>query len=151
MGVRESEEVRWWHLRQRTGSETHTERYGVRGAFKPGGETVDLNPGYSMFNSHGHSWHRVVPPGLFEDHPEWFAEHTGVRTRPEGSYYKLCTSNPEVVAHFAESARDFFTRAPHRPMFSLSPTDARGWCECGPCRSLDEINPTARGTSQPAF
>ncbi len=141
MGVKDSEEVRRWHLRQRSGSETHTERYGVRGEFKPGAGTVDLNPGFSMSKRHDHSWHRLVPPSFYEKHPEWFAEHNGVRTRPEGTYYKLCTSNPEVVDYFAERAIKLFTDAPHATMFSLSPNDAEGWCECEECRKLDEITP----------
>ncbi len=86
--------------------------------------------GQSLQLYHGHNW-KVIPPEAFETHPEWFAEHGGARMPPTGQY-KLCISNPEVVEQFAQSAMQRFANG--ATVFSLSPSDGGGWCECANCR-----------------
>ncbi len=87
--------------------------------------------GQSLQLYHGHNW-KVIPPEAFETHPEWFAEHGGARMPPTGEY-KLCVSNPEVVEQFAQAAMERF--AGGAMVFSLSPSDGGGWCECENCRA----------------
>ncbi|MGI5818992.1 MAG: DUF4838 domain-containing protein [Armatimonadota bacterium] len=100
--------------------------------------------GQSLQLYHGHNW-RTIPPEAFETHPEWFAEHGGERMPPTGEY-KLCITNPEVVEQFAEAARARF-EAGHT-VFSLSPSDGRGWCQCEDRRALYFEEPRARPTLQ---
>lgn len=86
--------------------------------------------GHSLQLYHGHNW-RVIPVEAFETNPEWFPEHGGQRMPPT-AHYKLCISNPGVVEQFAEAARRRFDAGHY--VFSLSPSDGGGWCECANCR-----------------
>ncbi|NLO04844.1 MAG: DUF4838 domain-containing protein [candidate division WS1 bacterium] len=108
----ERPEVQDWLLRQR-----------VAILHGPEGQSLQLY--------HGHNW-KTVPPEAFEAHPEWFAEHGGERMPPTGEY-KLCVSNPEVVEQFAQAAMKRFAEG--ATVFSLSPSDGGGWCECENCRA----------------
>ncbi len=100
--------------------------------------------GQSLQLYHGHNW-KTIPPEAFETHPEWFAEHGGERMPPTGQY-KLCITNPEVVQQFADAARRRFANG--TTVFSLSPSDGRGWCQCEDCSALYFEEPRARPTLQ---
>ena len=103
--------------------------------------------GLSLYLSHGHNW-RAIPAGLFDEHPDWFAERGGVRVPPAGRY-KLCTTNREMIRAFADAAiRRFDAGA---TSFSLSPSDSAGWCECEKCRALYEQDPNDRLSVTPAI
>ncbi|MBD3292534.1 MAG: DUF4838 domain-containing protein, partial [Armatimonadia bacterium] len=117
--------VQTWLLRQRMAI-----RHG------PEGQSLQLY--------HGHNWD-TIPPKAFETHPEWFAEHGGERMPPTGQY-KLCITNPEVVEYFAREAAKRFANG--ATVFSLSPSDGRGWCQCEDCRDLYFEEPRARPTLQ---
>ncbi len=99
--------------------------------------------GQSLQLSHGHNWD-TIPEEAFTNHPDWFAEHGGERMPPTGQY-KLCITNPEVVEQFAEAARKRFANG--ATVFSLSPSDGGGWCQCEDCRALYfEVEKTGRTT-----
>ena len=90
--------------------------------------------------SSGPAFHRLFPPDeYFERHPEYYALLGGERSA-DG---QLCTSNPEVVRLAVEKARSYFDRNPDATVFSLSPNEGYGWCECDSCAHLDP--PEARG------
>ena len=103
--------------------------------------------GWSLALYHGHNW-KALPAEEFATHPEWFAEHGGARMPPTGEY-KLCITNPEVVRFFAERAMERF--AAGGTVYSLSPTDGGGWCECANCRALYFAPPGARRQVTPAI
>jgi hypothetical protein len=96
---------------------------------------------YNLSLIHSHAWHQVVPIDLFESHPEWFAEINGRRVKPSGDRYKLCSSNPDLVEHYAQWLIEYFEDHPDQRSYSLSPTDSGGYCECEACRALDEPSP----------
>lgn len=80
----------------------------------------------------GHSWRGYVPPALFKEHPEWFAERGGRRYNNQW----LCTSNPAMRQFFAQSVVDRIRDGTRHP--SLSPPDGRGYCGCADCQAQDD-------------
>jgi Domain of unknown function (DUF4838) len=95
--------------------------------------------GGSLRLEHNHNWHRVVPPELHAQHPEWFAEVDGKRPKPGPEpIYKLETTNPGLIEHYAQTAIEAFRRDPKLTVFSLSPTDFGGWSTSAESRALYE-------------
>jgi hypothetical protein len=97
--------------------------------------------GFSLRLEHSHNWHTVVPPSLYAQHPEWFAEINGQRPPVTGDRYKLETTNPELVQFYAQAAITAFRRSPSLTVFSLSPTDSAGWSTSEASRTLYDRTP----------
>ncbi len=97
--------------------------------------------GYSLRLEHSHNWHLVVPPALYAQHPEWFAEINGRRPPVTGDRYKLETTNPELVQFYADAAIAAFRRNPTLTVFSLSSTDSAGWSTSAASRALYDRTP----------
>ena len=100
-----------------------------------------LRLGHPFSVQHGHNWFGILPVGTYgKEHPEYYALVRGER---QAKYYmgshggQVCTSNPAVIEIFAQAAMAYFTANPDRDMFSLSPNDGGGFCECADCRALD--------------
>ncbi|MDP6353772.1 MAG: DUF4838 domain-containing protein [Planctomycetota bacterium] len=100
-----------------------------------------LRLGHPLTFSHGHAWYRILPIEKYgKEHPEYFAEIDGKR---RARYYlghhggQVCTSNADVVKIFAEAAIEYFNKLSFRDMFSVSPNDGGGFCQCTNCRVLD--------------
>ncbi len=100
-----------------------------------------LRLGHPIEVRHEHNWHRIMPPDEYgKQHPEWFAEINGVRYPKHYSEKRggqVCTSNPQVVEHFAKAAIDHFNKYPTSDMFSIAANDGRKFCTCRKCQSLD--------------
>jgi len=97
--------------------------------------------GQSIGTAHGHNWYRILPVEKYgKEHPEYFALVNGER---QARYYlghhggQVCTTHPDVVRIFAEAAIQYFRTHKNRNMFSLSPNDGGGFCQCAKCRALD--------------
>ena len=88
----------------------------------------------------GHNYDALVPPRLFDEHPEYFAyeRRTGNRT---AECEQPCLSNPDVVKLAVDYCRRFFERRPLAKGVSLSPADEPGWCQCDRCLAMDDPNP----------
>lgn len=100
-----------------------------------------LRLGHATDVRHEHNWHRILSPDEYgAQHPEWFAELNGQRYPKhyaEKRGGQVCTSNPEVVGHFARAAIDYFNKTPHSQMFSIAANDGRKFCTCEKCLALD--------------
>jgi len=100
-----------------------------------------LRLGHPIEVRHEHNWHRIMPPDVHgKEHPEWFAEINGKRYPKhyaEKRGGQVCTSNPEVVEHFAKVAIDHFNKNPKSDMFSIAANDGRKFCTCKECLALD--------------
>ena len=85
-----------------------------------------LRLGHRLEIRHEHNWHRIMSPDVFgKEHPEWFAEIDGQRYPKHYSEKRggqVCTSNPQVVEHFAKAAIAHFNKYPKADMFSSPPT-----------------------------
>ena len=89
----------------------------------------------------GHTWIETVPPSLYDEHPDWFALVDGKRVPPIGHYYKLETTNPELVEFFAGRILEIFRNDPNRRWYSLSPSDGgSGWSESAESMALTETD-----------
>ena len=100
-----------------------------------------LRLGHPLEVRHEHNWHRVMSPDVYgRQHPEWFAEINGKRYPKHYSEKRggqVCTSNPAVVAHFADAAIEHFNKNPRSDMFSIAANDGRKFCTCRKCQALD--------------
>jgi len=123
-------------------------------AYGPAGEMRKmygrrLRLGHAFSVSHAHAWHRILSIDTYgAEHPEYYAQTKG-RRLPR--YYlgrhggQVCTTNPEVAGIFARAAAAYFNRTPWRHMFSISPNDGGGFCQCAACCSLDVEMDEERG------
>lgn len=87
--------------------------------------------------SFGHNWyniHRFSKEALEKD-PEMFALVSGQR----GLSTQLCSSHPKVIQASVDAARRYFRANPDSPLFSISPNDGAGWCECERCKNIDAL------------
>lgn len=100
-----------------------------------------LRLGHPIEVRHEHNWHRIMSPDVYgKQHPEWFAELNGKRYPKhyaEKRGGQVCTSNPEVVEHFANAAIAHFNKNPKADMFSIAANDGRKFCTCKECYALD--------------
>jgi len=90
----------------------------------------------------GHHWIQMCSPLRHgKRHPEYFALFEGKRDAEYfdgGHFNQLCTSNPDVVRTCAEYVKAVLRARPELDGYSVSPNDDRHFCECEPCRSIDE-------------
>ncbi len=114
-------EVREWVRRQRLGD-----------------VNIGGRQGCAVWASHNHVWDRIPGAEVIKAHPEYAALVGGERSKPEGRTYKLCTSNPDLIRAFADKLMENMAANPNQRMFTISPTDGQGWCECPACKALDE-------------
>jgi len=100
--------------------------------------------GFSMKLEHSHNWKQVVPAALQEQHPDWFPEVRGKRANVVGDRYKLETTNPELIQHYAQTAMEAFRKNPKLTVFSLSPTDSDGWSTSVESKALYDRDPRGK-------
>ena len=88
---------------------------------------------------YSHNCRKVIPWAMWEDHPEYFNLHKGVRVKPQKMKNQLCISNPEVRRLFVEAAKKMLGRWPRLLSFSVAQNDGgkEYFCECENCRAAD--------------
>lgn len=77
----------------------------------------------------------------FEDHPEYFSEVDGKRTRRQ-----LCLTNPEVLKITIDLARKRLKDDPDVRVVDVSPNDGAGVCACKECKAINDAEGTDMGT-----
>lgn len=86
------------------------------------------------FNFH-HSFNDLVPDtDYFEEHPEYFSEIDGVRTKNS----QLCLTNPNVVRIAETTLRRWIRENPECRVFSVAQNDNERRCTCQSCRTVEE-------------
>ncbi len=85
-----------------------------------------------------HSFQRIVPASVLEQHPDMRPMFEGERMLYEGKRDNFCTSSPEAVDVVAQKALAWFRASPQSRSFSICPQDGARWCECERCQALDE-------------
>ncbi|MBE6368313.1 MAG: DUF4838 domain-containing protein [Lentisphaerae bacterium] len=84
----------------------------------------------------GHTtFSKVIPPELFDKHPEYFALIDGKRTRGQ----QICISNKQVQQRVLDYVENIYKKVPPRNisfLFGMVDTTTN-WCECKACRNLD--------------
>ncbi|MGM0488126.1 MAG: DUF4838 domain-containing protein [Planctomycetota bacterium] len=75
-----------------------------------------------------------------EENPEWFAlQADGTRDQGGIARWRLCKSNPELIAHVANDIIQRRNETPDLMLVSLCPNDGgyATWCMCESCKALD--------------
>jgi hypothetical protein len=80
------------------------------------------------------------PAENHQQHPEWFALHSGQR-----AYADLCWTEPSLVDEWVRLAKEYFTTNPTATMFPIVPEDGTGVCECPRCQKLVDWSPPDDG------
>ncbi|MBM3498015.1 MAG: DUF4838 domain-containing protein, partial [Armatimonadetes bacterium] len=99
--------------------------------------------GYPRFwPSFVHTYDALVPPSrYFAEHPEYFSEIAGKR-QP----FQLCTTNPDVRRIILDQVLAALRADPDVQIVDVSPNDRRDYCECAPCKAIDDAEGTKMGT-----
>jgi len=80
-----------------------------------------------------HSFDHLVPPALFDKHPEYFPEIGGKRIN---GYVQRCLSNPQVLKLMVEGVKKDFKDNPKATFTTVSQNDVDKWCQCAKCEKL---------------
>ena len=80
-----------------------------------------------------HSFDRLIPPGLFAKHPEYFPEIGGKRVN---GYVQRCLTNPEVLKLAVAGVKAAFKATPDAVITTVSQNDVDKWCECAECKKI---------------
>ena len=87
----------------------------------------------------GHNLHRVFPPELFGQHPDFFPMVNGQRRPPPAQgrgAWQPCFANPAAAEYAAQRAAESLKEHPERNSFSLAINDHLQLCGCSECRAL---------------
>lgn len=82
-----------------------------------------------------HTFDSLIPPNLFEAHPEYFPLIDGRRT---GGYVQRCLTNPDVLALAIAGVDRAFAARPDAVIMSVSQNDCASWCQCEACRKITD-------------
>jgi len=92
---------------------------------------------------HGvHTFGRLIPVSLYDEHPEYFPLIGGQRVT---GYVQRCLTNPDVVRVAADSLVAWMDRNPEGVFFSVSQEDTELLCECVPCTRKMEAEESPMG------
>ncbi len=80
-----------------------------------------------------HSLDRLIPPAIYDKHPEYFPIIKGKRAN---GYVQRCLSNPDVLKLAIEGVRAAFKASPTATITTVSQNDTANWCECPECSKL---------------
>lgn len=88
--------------------------------------------------SMGHNLFRIVPPELYDEHPDYFPLLGGVRLDPRsGAGWQPELANQGVIDLAVQAARRAFDANPDMFSFSLSMNDYEGWSESSEALAQD--------------
>lgn len=89
-----------------------------------------------------HALRHIVPPSkLFDQHPEYFPEIDGKRSRPKNDeQFQPCVSNPNVTDIVANYCITHFNENPTAGSVSIGMNDSGRFCECKPCLAAAPAN-----------
>ena len=104
-----------------------------------------------------HSLYSMVPPFLYDTHPEYFSEINGKRIAPVGKEggTQLCLTNPDVLKLSVEKLRKEMSKpVTGMPVWadstatywSISQMDGNGNCTCDECKRLDKYDGSPSGS-----
>lgn len=79
-----------------------------------------------------HTMQQIVPPSLFETHPEYFGCDTAGTRSPNR---QPCLRNENVFRLALAYAKDYFSR--YNAILSVSQNDGMDFCQCDACRAFN--------------
>ncbi len=82
-----------------------------------------------------HSFDMLIPPALFDTHPEYFPLIDGKR---KNGYVQRCLTNPDVLRIATDRVRQWIKEHPEATVISVSQNDTFNNCQCPQCKALDD-------------
>jgi hypothetical protein len=98
---------------------------------------------FTVYHPFVHSLDGLVPPELYQDHPEYFPLIDGKR---KNGYVQRCLSNPEVVKLSIERVRQWIKEHPEATIISVSQNDTFNNCRCEQCKAIDDAEGSPAGS-----
>ena len=89
-----------------------------------------------------HSFHVLLPPELYEKHPEYFALIDGERVRDS----QPCLSNEKVYEIMRDNLKKHIKENPDAKYWSVSQDDHAKYCRCPECKAKDDIDESPMGS-----
>ncbi len=98
---------------------------------------------FTVYHPFVHSFDALVPPALFQEHPEYFPLINGQR---KSGYMQRCLSNPDVLRIATDKVRQWIKEHPQATIISVSQNDCINNCQCGQCKALDDAEGSPAAT-----
>ncbi|HEX8524227.1 MAG TPA: DUF4838 domain-containing protein [Tepidisphaeraceae bacterium] len=89
-----------------------------------------------------HSFDRLVPPALYDKHPEYFPMIEGKRIN---GYVQRCLSNPDVLKLVVDGVKAAFKANSNAVITTVSQNDVEKYCKCPDCSRLEAQYGTQSG------
>lgn len=89
--------------------------------------------GQVVYHHFVHTFDDLVPPALYDAHPEYFPQIGGKRVK---GYVQRCLTNPDVLKLAIERVRAWIREAPEASIYSVSQNDCGNECACPACTAL---------------
>jgi hypothetical protein len=83
-----------------------------------------------------HSLENLIPPTLYELHPEYFPL---IGSKRVNGYVQRCLSNSDVLKLAISTVRQWLKEHPEATIISVSQNDTGKWCQCERCKALDDL------------
>ncbi|MDO5021791.1 MAG: DUF4838 domain-containing protein [Eubacteriales bacterium] len=100
--------------------------------------------GKLMYYNFSHSFNDLVPvERYFDEHPEYFSEIDGKRTKNKT---QLCLTNPDVLQIVIDGVLKWKKENPDYKIFSVSMNDWYNNCTCENCHKIDSHEESGAGT-----
>lgn len=109
--------------------------WAARNRMNSGHANLDAERGGLVRVNGVHTLDLLVPPELFDKHPEYFPLIGGKRVT---GLVQRCLSNPELVDIAAENLVKWMDTMPDQRIFSVSANDVGMLCQCDECKSIME-------------
>lgn len=90
-----------------------------------------------------HSLDMLVPPEIYEKHPEYFPLIEGKRKK---GYVQRCLTNPDVLRLSTENVLKWIKEHPEANIISVSQNDTFNNCQCPSCKAIDDAEGTPAGS-----
>ncbi len=103
------------------------------------GLTAKYGGPYTICYPFVHTFDALVPPDLYQQHPEYFPLIDGKR---KSGYVQRCLSNPDVLKLSLARVRQWIKEHPEATIISVSQNDTINNCQCEQCQALDEAEGT---------
>jgi hypothetical protein len=98
---------------------------------------------FTVYHPFVHSFDALVPPALFNEHPEYFPLIDGER---KSGYVQRCLTNPDVLRLSIERVKQWIAEHPDATIISVSQNDTFNNCQCPNCKAIDEAEGSPAGS-----
>lgn len=90
-----------------------------------------------------HSFDMLVPPELYDAHPEYFPLIDGKRKK---GYVQRCLTNADVLRMSTEVVLKWIKEHPEANIISVSQNDTFNNCQCPDCKAIDDAEGSPAGS-----